>query len=112
MEKPTINQKVFLLQANHRGGFYDHLQAVTVSKVGRIYFELKEFSMKFRIDDLQESCEFGGRSKVYLNSYDFLDEKECEILERKIRDKMKQYGRTKYTLKDLKAVHDILTTTR
>jgi hypothetical protein len=90
---------------------YDfELKEYKISKIGNIYFECEHKRGKFTISNLRHySKDYNqDRYQLYLTMQEVLDIKEIEILERRIRQKLKPYGCTNIPLEKLKLISDIL----
>jgi hypothetical protein len=80
----------------------------TISRVGKKYFYVDGFRNQFYIDNLREKTKFGCGSRVYLSAQEIIDEKESEVLHRKIMVYFQGFGRSKFTLDQLRAIDKII----
>jgi hypothetical protein len=111
--KLEVGQQVFLKAVgnNARGRKEVFIREETISKVGRKYFEVGNGyrPLKFHIEDLSQ--EMGGYIAdwtLYLSKQDILDEDESNDLHSDIRTAFSGYGKSKYTLEQLRKIKAIV----
>lgn len=112
-DKPKIGQILFSLNVGNaaRRGEPQSLTPVTVVSVGRKYFECKEdgynFTRKYHLENWRHASESSPTSKLYLTEEEWENEKLQSELSYKIYSSF-EYGRSKFTLEQLKQVDSIL----
>jgi len=103
-------QKLWLVQSNRRSN--EGPKEVTVSKVGRKYFELQEYPYmgKFFIDTLAQAVDSHYGGQCYLELQMYLDEVDHTNLRSEIAKFFRnQYGRINLTLEQLRQINEIIT---
>ena len=102
-------QIVYLIENDSRGrGSLGPIET-TVTKVGRLYFEIERCPhRRFKIENMLEDKDWGSKARVYLSMQEILDIQEFDRLSLEITDKFRGYGRLPYSTDQLKRVFDIL----
>jgi len=101
-----VGQKVFLKSLDSRDG---DIKEVTVSKVGRKYFQVEEmYNTRFSIEEmLDDAGKYTSRWKVYPSMREIEDERESYELHNKIKQQFSTY-RPNYSLETLREIYRIL----
>ena len=101
-----VGQTVWVVSKGHRNRDPETINERIVASVGRKYFTLQgnHVGRKYRLDTLQEVSEFGSPSRVYTSLTEIFDKQERESLEGEIRSAFRCYGKTKFTLQQLRDV--------
>ena len=113
--KPTVGQTLYRLLMNNRArrGIKPELTPVLVTSVGRKYFTAKskdgyQFETKFHLSNGFEASDYSPGYRVYESEQEYLDDVELERLANNLREAFSGYGKTKFTLEQLRAVAAIL----
>jgi len=83
-------------------------QEYVVSKIGKKYFECENQRNKFYIETLKKVTEYSDKVQLYVSKQEVLDIQELELLEVKLRDVAKRYGKTGLTLEQLREINKII----
>lgn len=81
---------------------------VVVTKKGRLYFYVSEISSKFYIKDKKEFSDFSSIYTIYENMEAVESEIERVEILTEIKKMFSGYGNSKFTLKQLRDVREIL----
>lgn len=107
-----VGQKIYLKPVNNRErGIRDireYIKKVTVSKVGRKYFEVEEMNMKFDLVEMRDVSQYVAEYEVYLSKQEILDELEFKELAFKVKTIFNGYSDPKLTLEQLRRIVDII----
>lgn len=111
MSDLKIGQKVWLVKIGNlaRRG-QPEPEEVTVSKVGRKYFEVAELHgrAKFDLDSMTEVSDYSPSYCIYLILQDYLDTKEANQIYDELHKHFGNYGRTKFPLEKLRKIKEII----
>lgn len=102
--KLTVGQKLYRVRTNRWA--YPN-QEVTVSKIGRKYFEVEEmYRDRFHLDTLTHDSKYTSSYQCYLSMGEYLNEQERKRLFKETKDKLASKG--KISLAKLEAINKIL----
>ena len=110
MKKLKVGDMVYLVSTRHTGKVFDANYS-EVLKVGRKYFYLEGTynDSRFNIDTWREDTEYTSSYSLYESKEVYEDELEKSKLSTNIRDILSGWNfKNKYTLEDLRKVHEIL----
>lgn len=102
-KKIVVGQKVIVL-----AGRPEKQREATVSKVGKKYFYVDNDKLKFDMETLFESSEYGQRCRCFLSLQDILDENEQIELSKELRNLVGQYGTSNISLEKLRKIMEII----
>lgn len=113
-DRLEVGLRGFLKPINNqaRWGNRKHEQ-VTVTKIGRKYFEVekddfKGFPITFKIEDLFHKSDYSPDWKFYFDEQHLLDEQEHVMLTKHMRNLFAGYSDTVLTLEKLRKIHAII----
>ena len=113
MKKYKVGDTVHVVECgnlDHRRINSKHYDA-TITKVGRKYFYIDggyRDLIGFHLDSGRHKTEFCENYRIVESEESYLDEKEANLINRKIISNMSNYGVCKFSLAQLKAVAEIL----
>ena len=113
MSKYKVGDTVHVVECgdlDHRRSNPKHYDREVV-KVGRKYFYIEggySDLIGFEIDGYRHKTEFCENYRIVESEGKYLDEKEANLINRKIISNMSNYGVCKFSLAQLKAVAEIL----
>jgi|GEM_PF-2182584 len=107
--KLCVGQKLWLVRSHHYRGDNREPIEVTISKVGKKYFELEDYSRcKFEIETLKQVTETNYVDRCHLSLQEILDEREADKLAGQIKNIFGGYGKPKLTLEQLRKIMDVV----
>ena len=107
--KLCVGQKLWLVRSHHYRGDNREPIEVTISKVGKKYFELEDYSRcKFEIETLKLVTETNYVDRCHLSLQEILDEREADKLAGQIKNIFGGYGKPKLTLEQLRKIMDVV----
>ena len=107
--KLCVGQKLWLVRSHHYRSDNREPIEVTISKVGKIYFELENYRRaKFGIETLKLNTESNYVDRCYLTLQEILDERESDKLAGEIKNIFGGYGKPKLTLEQLRKIMDVV----
>ena len=114
--KPTLGQTLYRLPIGNRArrGVEHELTPVVVCSVGRKYFSVKEPDSRYpnetkhHIDTGFEVSDYSSTYQIYYSEQEYLDECESKRLNNALREAFQYYGKSNFTLDQLRAVSAIL----
>jgi hypothetical protein len=112
-DKPKLGQTLFSLNVGNAARNQEQvLTPVEVTKVGNKYFycvrEGSSRETKYNLHNWREATNFCVNSRLYVTQQEWLDEKESNDLERKIKDAFSIFGGAKFTLKQLREINAVI----
>lgn len=107
--KLCVGQKLWLVGSHHYRSDNREPIEVTISKVGKKYFELEDYHRcKFEIETLKQVTETNYVDRCYLTLQEILDEREADKLAAQIKNIFGGYGKPKLTLEQLRKIMDVM----
>jgi hypothetical protein len=107
--KLCVGQKLWLVRSHHYRGDNREPIEVTISKVGKKYFELEDYHRcKFEIETLKQVTETNYVDRCHLTLQEILDEREADKLAGQIKNIFGGYGKPKLTLEQLRKIMDVV----
>ena len=107
--KLCVGQKLWLVRSHHYRHDNREPIEVTISKVGKKYFELEYYHRcKFEIETLKQVTETNYVDRCHLTLQEILDEREADKLAGKIKNIFGGYGKPKLTLDQLRKIMDVV----
>lgn len=108
MRKPVVGETLYLVWMGDRRYRRDNRE-VTVTKVGRKYFEVSGESCQFFISTWMENYQYGGADwKVWENKESYEEYKELESLNYTFKSFFDGWGKPKITLDQARRIKAIL----
>lgn len=101
--KPVNNQARYI-----KNDILNHIKEAEVEKIGKKYFYLKGYSMKFGVTEMIDISNYCANYQVYTSLQEIKDEEEFDNLVSKIKSKFTTYGTIKLTLDQLRRIQAII----
>jgi len=110
MNKPQVGDKLYLVEAGHRGADSGEC---TVTKVGRLYFEVHSETVyiretRFKLDDWRQKTEYSVTYRLYQNEQTYRDQIEAHKWADLYRVTFGSHSRAKFTLDQYRQASKIL----
>lgn len=107
--KLFVGQKLWLVRSHHYRNDDRTQKEVTISKVGKKYFELEDYPRaKFEIETLKQVTENNYIDRCHLTLQEILDAREFDKLVGEIKNIFGGYGKPKLTLDQLRKIKDVV----
>lgn len=108
-DKLCVGLKLWLVRSHYYRHDNREPIEVTISKVGKKYFELEEYTRtKFEIETLKQVSKTNYIDKCHLTLQEILDEREADKLVGQIKNIFGVYGKPKLTLEQLRKIMDVV----